>query len=69
MAVGDRLALHRQLHLDAGLGLCVEDGHTHALLHARSEDGGRRHQIAPGTEQRESEEEEENNKNKKEVSG
>lgn len=48
MTVGDRLSLHRQLHLDARLGLGVEDGHAHALLHARSEHRGRRHQIAPG---------------------
>lgn len=52
VAVRDRLSLHRQLHLDAGLSLGVEDGHAHALLHARPEHGGRSHQIAPGAKPR-----------------
>lgn len=52
VAVGDRLPLHRQLHLDASLSLGVEDGHAHALLHACPEHGGRRHQVAPGAKRR-----------------
>lgn len=52
VAVGDCLPLHRQLHLDASLSLGVEDGHAHALLHARPEHGGRRHQVAPGAKRR-----------------
>lgn len=49
VAVGDRLALHRQLHLDARFCFGVEDGDAHALLHARPEHRGRRDQVAPGS--------------------
>lgn len=51
VAVGNRLSLHRQLHLDARLCLCVEDGHAHALLHARSKHGGRSDQVTPESRQ------------------
>lgn len=52
MAVGDRLPLHRQLHLDARLCLCTEDGHAHALLHACSEHGGCCDQVTPERRER-----------------
>lgn len=47
VAVGNRLPLHRQLHLDAGVCFWVEDGHAHALLDACSEHRGRSDQVAP----------------------
>lgn len=48
MAVGNRLPLHRQLHLDTGFCFCVEDGYAHALLYARSKHRGCSDQITPG---------------------
>lgn len=53
VAVGHCLSLHRQLHLDTGFCFCIEDGHTHALLHACSKHRGCSHQVTPGWRQTE----------------
>lgn len=47
MVVGNRLSLHRQLHLDAGFCFRVKDGYAHALLDACSKDRGCSDQVTP----------------------
>ena len=45
--MGDRLSLHRQLHLDTRLRFRIKDGYAHALLHTGTKHRGRSDQITP----------------------